>query len=84
MTNSSLPKSPALAADHRLKILGGNVRRERTDRRLSQGALAKRAGLSVNTIARIEAGELRVRETTLERLRQAIGCAEKDFFRGCA
>lgn len=56
------------------KQLGGNIRRERSTRTMSQGTLAARAGLNVRTIAKIEAGELNVRVQTLENIRQAIGC----------
>ena|ERR1700736_1037538 len=57
-----------------LKIFGGNVRRERVARPISQEKLAALAGLNVRTIGKIEAGQLNVRWETIQRLRQAIGC----------
>jgi DNA-binding XRE family transcriptional regulator len=57
-----------------LKILGGNIRRERTARRMSQEKLALFADLNVRTICKIEAGELNIHRTTIERIQQALGC----------
>lgn len=58
-----------------LKSIGGNVRRERTFCRMSQDKLATLAQLHVRTIAKIEAGELKVRSETMKRIQRAIGCA---------
>ncbi|MGI8889434.1 MAG: helix-turn-helix domain-containing protein [Chthoniobacterales bacterium] len=56
------------------KIFGANVRRERVARDLSQEVLAELCALHVRTIAKIEAGELPVRASTVTRLQKAIGC----------
>ncbi len=58
-----------------LKILGGNVRRERVARSISQEKVALLTGLNIRTICKIEAGELNIRWETIQRLRQAIGCS---------
>jgi transcriptional regulator with XRE-family HTH domain len=58
-----------------LKIFGGNVRRERVARLISQQKLALLTGLNARTICKIEAGELNIRLETIQRLRQAIGCS---------
>lgn len=58
-----------------LKIFGGNVRRERVARLMSQQKLALLSGLNARTICKIEAGQLNVRWNTTQRLRQAIGCS---------
>jgi transcriptional regulator with XRE-family HTH domain len=58
-----------------LKILGGNVRRERVARSISQQKLALLTGLNARTICKIEAGKLNIRQETIQRLRQAIGCS---------
>jgi transcriptional regulator with XRE-family HTH domain len=50
------------------------VRRERIAQQLTQEALAELADLNVRTLRRIEAGQLNVLVTTLDRLRQALGC----------
>jgi transcriptional regulator with XRE-family HTH domain len=60
--------------EHARKKLGGNVRRERCARAMSQARLAALAGLNVRTIAKIEAGEVNLRAETLAQLRQALGC----------
>lgn len=58
-----------------LKIFGGNVRRERVARLISQQKLALLTGLNVRTICKIEAGQLNIRWETIQRLRQAIECS---------
>lgn len=58
----------------RLKVFGANVRRERIARQLTQEKLSELAELNVRTLRRIEAGQLNVLVTTLDRLRQALGC----------
>ena len=58
-----------------LTRLGGNVRRERTSRTISQDKLAQLAGINPRTVAKIEAGELNVKEDTLARISRAIGCS---------
>lgn len=56
------------------KTFGANVRRERVARGLTQEGLAELCQLNVRTVAKIEAGELRLRETTVARLQEAIAC----------
>jgi transcriptional regulator with XRE-family HTH domain len=58
-----------------LKTLGGNVRRERVARSISQQKLAQLTGLNARTICKIEAGELNIRSETIQRLGLAIGCS---------
>ncbi len=58
-----------------LKILAGNVRRERVARSITQEKVALLTGLNIRTICKIEAGELNIRWETIQRLRQAIGCS---------
>jgi transcriptional regulator with XRE-family HTH domain len=65
-------------ADHtarRLKLFGGNLRRERTARQFTQEKLAEMADLNVRTVRKIEAGETNILITTLDRLRRALGCS---------
>jgi transcriptional regulator with XRE-family HTH domain len=42
---------------------------------MSQEKLAQLAGINPRTVAKIEAGELNVKEDTLARINRAIGCA---------
>jgi transcriptional regulator with XRE-family HTH domain len=58
-----------------LKKLGGNIRRERLGRDLTQQQLAELADLNIRNLQRIEAGEVDVLLTTALRLRKALGCS---------
>lgn len=61
-----------------LSKLGANVRRERTNKGLTQEQLAEKIDISLRNVQRIEAGEINPLATTLIRLRRALGCsAEK-------
>jgi transcriptional regulator with XRE-family HTH domain len=57
-----------------LKQLGANIRRERTSRRMSQDKLARLAKINPRTVAKIEAGELNIKNETVQRISRAIGC----------
>lgn len=57
-----------------LKIFGGNVRRERVARGLTQARLAEMVDLNIRNLQKIEAGETNVLVTTVMRIRRALGC----------
>jgi transcriptional regulator with XRE-family HTH domain len=57
-----------------LKQLGGNIRRERLVKTISQQRLAEMADLNIRNVQRIEAGELDVLLTTVVRIRKALDC----------
>ena len=57
-----------------LRTLGDNLRRERTARGMTQERLAELADLNPRTVQKIEAGDITILVTTLDRLRTAIGC----------
>lgn len=57
-----------------LAAVGGNVRRLRVARKLTQEALAELVGVNPRTVQKIEAGKLNVLATTLERLKVALKC----------
>ena len=59
---------------HELKIFGGNVRRERIGRKITQEKLAELADLNIRTLQKIEAGETNILVTTAIRLRRALNC----------
>jgi len=61
-----------LAAE--LERFGGNIRRQRNARNLTQEKLAELADLNIRTIQKIEAGELNVLITTAIRLQRALNC----------
>ena len=54
-----------------------NLRRERTARGLTQERLAELADLNPRTVQKIEAGDITILVTTLQRLRTALGCEWK-------
>ena len=57
-----------------LAAVGGNVRRLRVARKLTQEALAELVGVNPRTVQKIEAGKLNILATTLERLKVALKC----------
>jgi HTH-type transcriptional regulator / antitoxin HipB len=60
--------------------LGEEVRRLRADRGLSQQELADRMGVSQSVVARLEAGGVEPRLSTLDRVAQALGVELKVHF----
>jgi transcriptional regulator with XRE-family HTH domain len=57
-----------------LKMFGGNVRRLRNARSLTQEKLAEAADLNIRTIQKIEAGQTNILITTASRIQKALGC----------
>lgn len=57
-----------------LKIFGGNVRRLRAMRGLTQEKLAEMADLNIRTVQKIEAGQTNILITTAARIQQALAC----------
>jgi len=57
-----------------LKRLGANLRRERSARHITQERLAELTDLNTRTIQKIEAGQLNILVTTLQRLKHAVRC----------
>jgi len=55
-----------------LKRFGGNVRRIRVEKGISQEKLAELADLNIRSVQRIEAGEITVLITTAHRLQKAL------------
>lgn len=58
----------------RLKVFGGNVRRERSARRLTQDELAELADIATRNLQKVEAGELNILLTTTLRIQLALKC----------
>ena len=59
--------------------LGENVRRQREQRFLSPGELAEKAGISRNTLWRIESGDYPARPRTVRKLAEALGVQPTDL-----
>ena len=69
---------PTRSAEARfITTLGANLRRERIARGLTQERLAELADLNPRTVQKIEAGDITILVTTLQRLRAALGCEWK-------
>ena len=58
-----------------LKRFGGNVRRERNSKGLTQEKLAELVDLNIRTVQKIEAGHTNILLTTAIRFQKALGCA---------
>ena len=58
-----------------LQIFGANLRRERTNRDITQEKLAEIADLNIRTLQKIEAGQTNILITTAKRLRKGVGCS---------
>ena len=74
---SSRPVPTHSAEARFIRTLGANLRRERTTRRQTQERLAELADLNPRTVQKIEAGDITILVTTLQRLRAALGCDSK-------
>ncbi len=60
--------------------LRDNLREERRRAALTQGELAEKAGVGINTIVRIETGEIaEPRVSTLRKLADALGVETRDL-----
>ena len=62
------------------KIVGGNVRRLRKERGLSQEALAGEAGLAMRHLGRIERGEGNPTVAILGKLAEVLGVHPTTFY----
>jgi len=57
-----------------LKEFGGNLRRARVFRKITQEGLSEKAGLHIRSLQKIEAGQINILLTTLVRLKQGLDC----------
>lgn len=64
---------PSIAVEASLKALGENLKIARLRRRLPQTQVSERAGISLNTLAKIEAGDPGVAIGNFAAVMQAIG-----------
>ena len=58
-----------------LERFGAAVRRERNARSITQDRLAELANLHLRSLQKIEAGDINVLITTVQRIQKAIGCS---------
>jgi transcriptional regulator with XRE-family HTH domain len=66
---------PSTEIPRQLRKFGGDLRRERMRRKLTQEKLAEMADLNIRTLQKIEAGQTNILVTTAARLRKALGCS---------
>ena len=64
------------------RIFAKNLRRVRSEKGLSQEALADLAGLHRTYIGSVERGERNISIDNIERLAKALGCQVIDLLRG--
>jgi transcriptional regulator with XRE-family HTH domain len=57
-----------------LKQVGANIRRERTQKGLTQERFAELVDLNIRTVQKIEAGQINILLTTLIRIQRALDC----------
>jgi predicted transcriptional regulator len=57
-----------------LEKVGSNLRRERSEKNITQQELAEKANLHITSVQRIENGKFDARTTTLGRMIQALQC----------
>jgi len=58
--------------DKKSKEIGKRLRQLRKDAELTQASLGEKSGVPANTIARLERGEHRISEDTMEKLAKAL------------
>jgi transcriptional regulator with XRE-family HTH domain len=64
---------PSFAVEESVRTLGLNIKSARLRRRLPQSAVAERAGISMNTLSKIENGDCGVSIGNIAAVLQAIG-----------
>ena len=57
-----------------LQTFGGNMRRLRNDREITQEKLAEKSDLNIRTVQKIEAGQTNILITTAIRIQRALAC----------
>jgi len=69
----------AIMVGSELRIFGSNLKRLRSERRITQEKLAELADLNIRTLQKIEAGQTNILITTAYRLHKALGCDWDDM-----
>lgn len=63
----------SFAVEESVRLLGENIRTARLKRRLPQALVAERAGISVNTLSKLENGDLGIAIGNVAAVLQALG-----------
>lgn len=79
LTDKGFSAHRAAAAEEEARLVGRRIRELREHRHLSSKDLAERAGITAQSLSRIELGRHDVVLTTLERILAAMGCSLRDL-----
>jgi transcriptional regulator with XRE-family HTH domain len=69
-----------ITQERQLREFGGNLRRARVSRKITQETLSEKADLHIRTLQKIEAGQTNILITTLIRLQQGLDCFWHELF----
>lgn len=64
---------PSIAVEDAVQTLGANIRKARLRRRLPQSVVAERAGVSLNTLSKVENGDCGVSIGNIASILNAVG-----------
>lgn len=64
---------PSIAVEDAVQTLGANIRNARLRRRLPQSVVAERAGVSLNTLSKVENGDCGVSIGNIASILNAVG-----------
>ena len=64
---------PSFAVEESVRTLGANLKAARLRRRLPQSVVAERAGISLNTLSKLENGDCGIAIGNVASVRQALG-----------
>jgi transcriptional regulator with XRE-family HTH domain len=73
---------PEACDDPAISEVAANIRRLREERGMSQVELARRAGVDLRPLTRIESVDREPGASTLARIARGLGVAPADFWRG--
>jgi transcriptional regulator with XRE-family HTH domain len=65
-----------------LKVDGGQLRRLRRERALSQRDLTRMTGIAFDTISRLETGKQQAQPRTIRKLADALGVEPRELMKG--
>ena len=65
--------------EKKLKTFGGNVRRLRNEKILTQEKLAELTDLNIRTVQKVEVGQTNILVTTAARIQKALDCDWNDL-----
>ncbi len=79
LTDQDYSAHLAAAAEEQAKHIGRPIQELRENRRLGRAELAERAGITTQSLSRVEAGRPDAVFTDLQRVLAALGCSLRDL-----